>query len=430
MLRSSFLMLCFLTILFISSTYEKNVTSRKRPHTSRHKPASIKLCGPTLVRMLDMVCDRARQLLMKTQRSSSDSTYQKRQMIVDDDPFTRTLSVTDYAQFNNTLVGDCCLQACSLEQYESHRIPRVLSIQSHVVHGFVGNKCAAFILQLYGFEVDIINSVHFSNHTGYKTVKGSRLTADELEAIFQGLLINELLEYDYILTGYMGSGELLHVVAKYVRLIKSKSAHIKYICDPVIGDNNKLYVDRSCIEVYKNEILPLADIVTPNDFEIEVLIGKELDYKNDENQEEVIWQSLRSLHKMGPSHIIISSISADKTGGNQTMLQMRASTQFLDNQYQTFQIDFPHLEGSFTGTGDSFSALILAWFHKENNLIRACERSISILHQILRKTIEISKPINTHNRCGHELCLIESKAIIECGEILFHAVLNDKHLSS
>ncbi|CAF1292312.1 unnamed protein product [Adineta ricciae] len=115
MLRSSFLMLCFLTILFISSTYEKNVTSRKRPNTSRHKPASIKLCGPTLVRMLDMVCDRARQLLMKTQRSSSDSTYQKRQMIVDDDPFTRTLSVTDYAQFNNTLIGDCCLQACTLK---------------------------------------------------------------------------------------------------------------------------------------------------------------------------------------------------------------------------------------------------------------------------------------------------------------------------
>jgi hypothetical protein len=88
---------------------------------------------------------------------------------------------------------------------------------------------------------------------------------------------------------------------------------------------------------------------------------------------------------MGPSHIIISSISADKIGGNQTKLQMRASSKLsgrinfkyflfifyfiLDNQYQTFQIDFPRLESIFTGTGDSFSALILAWFHKENNLI-------------------------------------------------------------
>ncbi|CAF1534678.1 unnamed protein product, partial [Rotaria magnacalcarata] len=105
------------------------------------------------------------------------------------------------------------------------RIPRVLSIQSHVVHGFVGNKCATFILQLYSFEVDVINSVHYSNHTGYKVVKGSRLSVDELRAIFQGLIANEIFEYDYILTGYMGSGELLAVIAEYVRLIKSKSPH-------------------------------------------------------------------------------------------------------------------------------------------------------------------------------------------------------------
>ncbi|UJR30636.1 hypothetical protein I4U23_018160 [Adineta vaga] len=113
MFRSSFLMLCFLTIFFILSTDGKNITSRKRPISSGRKPASIKLCGPALVRMLDMICDRARQLLMKTQKSSS--IHEKRQLIADDDPFSRTLSFTDYAQFNNTLVGDCCLQACTLK---------------------------------------------------------------------------------------------------------------------------------------------------------------------------------------------------------------------------------------------------------------------------------------------------------------------------
>ncbi|CAF2955883.1 unnamed protein product [Rotaria sp. Silwood2] len=304
-----------------------------------------------------------------------------------------------------------------------HRIPRVLSIQSHVVHGFVGNKCAAFILQLYGFEVDLINSVHFSNHTGYKTVKGSRLSVDELQNIFQGLLANELLEYEYILTGYMGSGELLHVVAEYIRLIKSKFPHVKYVCDPVIGDNNKLYVDRSCIDVYKNEILPLADIITPNDFEIELLVEKQMNDTHNDTQDDIIWQSLRSLHNMGPSHIIISSISADKIGGNKNMLQLRASSKLADNQYQTFRIDFPRLENSFTGTGDSFSALILAWFHKENNLICACEKAISIIYQILVKTLELSKPISIHNTCGSELCLIESKTIIESAKTMFHAVL-------
>ncbi len=121
--------------------------------------------------------------------------------------------------------------------------------------------------------------------------------------------------------------------------------------------------------MYKNVILPLADIVTPNDFELEQLIGKQINCSQDDNKEQIIWQSLRSLHDIGPSHIIISSIPAAKVGGKETMLQMYASSKTSNNQYETFRIDFPYLEGCFTGTGDSFSALILGWFHKENNLI-------------------------------------------------------------
>jgi pyridoxal/pyridoxine/pyridoxamine kinase len=135
------------------------------------------------------------------------------------------------------------------------------------------------------------------------------------------------------------------------------------------------------------------------------LIGKQLNCTQDENKEQLIWQSLRALHNMGPSQIIISSISAAKIGGKETMLQMHASSKNSDNQYETFRIDFPYLKGCFTGTGDSFSALVLAWFHRENNLVvscfhyflyefllllflqSACEKSISILHQILLKTI-------------------------------------------
>lgn len=88
-----------------------------------------------------------------------------------------------------------------------------------------------------------------------------------------------------------------------------------------------------------------------------------------DNKEQNLFQSLRSLHNIGPSHIIMSSISSAKMGGEKTMLQMDASSKISDNQYQTFRIDFPYLEGCFTGTGDSFSALVLAWFHREKNLI-------------------------------------------------------------
>jgi hypothetical protein len=102
-----------------------NGKSIKRP---TGKPVSIKICGTALVQMLDMVCQRVQQLLLKNEKSS---TFKKRQMIIDDDPYSRTLSITDYArksilfwvkvnivlflEFNNTLVGDCCLQACTLK---------------------------------------------------------------------------------------------------------------------------------------------------------------------------------------------------------------------------------------------------------------------------------------------------------------------------
>ncbi|CAF0768956.1 unnamed protein product [Didymodactylos carnosus] len=278
----------------------------------------------------------------------------------------------------------------------SPRAPRVLSIQSHVVHGYVGNKCATFILQLYGFEVDLINSVQFSNHTAYKVVKGSRLSVDELREIFQGLIDNDLLDYDYILTGYMSAGELLRTVADYIRLIKQKNPKVKYVCDPVIGDGGKLYVDRSCIDAYKNNLLPLADIVTPNDFEFEQLIDSKINYANDTD----VIESMKRLHKMGPSQIVMSKTN-----------------------YSMFRIEFPKIPFYFTGTGDTFSALLLAWIHKQNELNVACEKTISVIYKILLRTSESSgsEKKAEAGMCSNELCLIQSKKDIEDAETLFFA---------
>ncbi|CAF0916281.1 unnamed protein product [Rotaria sp. Silwood1] len=115
MFRSSLIILLILIILF---TNGNNITNPIQNTTSTRKPASLKLCGPALVQMLDSICHRVKQILMKNQKSStasSSSSHEKRHMIIDDDPFTRTLSIKDYAQFNNTLIGDCCLQACTLK---------------------------------------------------------------------------------------------------------------------------------------------------------------------------------------------------------------------------------------------------------------------------------------------------------------------------
>jgi pyridoxine kinase len=115
---------------------------------------------------------------------------------------------------------------------------RVLSIQSHVVSGYAGNKCAVFPLQLHGFEVDVINSVQFSNHTGHKGgVRGTRLDIKDLNDLVEGLELNDLLEYSHILTGYCGDVSFLRGIVQLVKKLKEKNPNLVYVCDPVLGDD-------------------------------------------------------------------------------------------------------------------------------------------------------------------------------------------------
>lgn len=136
--------------------------------------------------------------------------------------------------------------------------PRVLSIQSHVVHGYVGNKCAIFPLQRLGFEVDPIMSVQFSNHTGYPVFRGQVFGGEDLRTILQGLEENELISYTHLLTGYIGSKSLLQSVAAVAQRLRQQNPNLVYVCDPVMGDEGKLYVSPELLEAFKAEIVPLV----------------------------------------------------------------------------------------------------------------------------------------------------------------------------
>ncbi|KNC82911.1 pyridoxal kinase [Sphaeroforma arctica JP610] len=100
------------------------------------------------------------------------------------------------------------------------RAKRVLSIQSHVVSGYVGNKAATFPLQLLGYETDCVNSVNFSNHTGYQSWKGTAMNGNELSDLIEGLTKNDLGAYDFLLTGYIGSESFLRQVVDTVKALK------------------------------------------------------------------------------------------------------------------------------------------------------------------------------------------------------------------
>ncbi|XP_059052889.1 pyridoxal kinase [Achroia grisella] len=289
--------------------------------------------------------------------------------------------------------------------------PTVLSIQSHVVHGYVGNKSATFPLQVLGFEVDSINTVQFSTHTGYKHIKGNILKNDELEELVEGLLINEVDYYTHFLTGYSRSPDSLKQIAGIITKLKQKNPNLIYVCDPVMGDNGKMYVPEDILPVYRDVVVPLADILTPNQFEAELITGVKV--KNLDDALKVI----DLLHQKGVNTVVLSSTDL----GNDTSMIGIASTK--DTCYK---IEIPKVDATFTGTGDLFAALFLAWSHKtKNNVKETLEKTIATLQSIVQNTYDKARAIHPTGKIPPaliELRLVQNKNSIENPTVNINAV--------
>ncbi|KAF8972731.1 bud site selection protein 16 [Flammula alnicola] len=288
---------------------------------------------------------------------------------------------------------------------------RVLSIQSHVVFGYVGGKAAVFPLQCLGYDVDVVNTVNFSNHSGYGRSGGSKTTAAELNDIFEIMEHNELLMPTRLLTGYIPGAEALSAVEKLACKLKHARPGLVYLLDPVMGDAGRLYVAPNVIPVYR-EMLPLATIITPNWYEVELLTNIEL------NDISSLHRALEILHKhYHVPHVVISSIplkpwlaaclppSIRPPKASESRLLCIASSFSapppMTNGHTT-RIPYstvhaqcvPLIPGYFSGVGDLFSALLLAHFHADETpetmhatpLSSAVSQALTKTHAILLMT--------------------------------------------
>ncbi|KAL6297847.1 Ribokinase-like protein [Sparassis latifolia] len=291
---------------------------------------------------------------------------------------------------------------------------RVLSVQSHVAFGYVGGKAAVFPLQCLGYDVDVVNTVNFSNHSGYGRFGGSRASASELAGIFQIMEDNGLLFPDRLLTGYIPGAEALAAVKEIALKLKQRNPELIYLLDPVLGDAGRLYVAPDVIPIYR-AALPYATIITPNWFEVEVLT----DIKMTDSAS--LRRAMKILHdEYRVPNVVISSIPLRAWLDDLLPAQIRPSSQHTD-------IDFllcissssspansggeggagrermlsahvqciPCLPGYFSGVGDLFSALVLAHFHPdaapagaETPLSHAVSRALTKTHAILMLTDE------------------------------------------
>ena len=296
---------------------------------------------------------------------------------------------------------------------------RVLSIQSHVVHGHVGNKSAVFPMQLLGLDVDPVNSVQFSNHTGYSAgFTGDRLSGEQLATLVAGLEKNALLAgFTHLLTGYIGDVSFLRHLLAVVAKLRQVNPDLVYVCDPVMGDDGKLYVPDELVAIYREDVVGLATILTPNQFECELLSGCKI---TDLASAAV---ACDALHAKGPKVVFLTSSSLGD-GDSLTVMISATGGEGSGGPATRHQILIPKLEGYFTGTGDLIAATFLAWHHREPEEPPHCaaEKAVATVQAVLARTLERARAGEGAGEGGREggggappeLALIACKAEIEC----------------
>lgn len=286
---------------------------------------------------------------------------------------------------------------------------KILTIQSHVVHGYVGNRVATFPLQYRGWDVDALNTVQLSNHPGYGSNSGFKYDADDLcDVLSRGLMDALNIQYDGVITGYTPSGEVLRRLSDIISKANEKET-FKWVVDPVLGDNGKLYVSETVVPVYKdilrNNKIYLA---TPNQFEMELLTGiKITDMISLKNS----MTTFRSLYPL-VEKIVVTSVEFD---GSDNYI-VAASDMNLEN---IVYFEIPEIKCHFSGSGDLLTALLLDSLLKQSgdsNIEKALSEALWLTGSILKRTYELA--LKDHEIEAAGIPYIKDLKIIQCLDLL------------
>jgi len=253
----------------------------------------------------------------------------------------------------------------------------LLSIQSHVAYGHVGNAAAVFPLQRLGIEVWPIHTVQFSNHTGYGAWRGQVFESSLLRDVMQGIEERgALASCDGVLSGYMGSADTGAAILDAVDRVKAANSAAGYCCDPVIGDVGRgVFVRPGIPEFMRERAVPAADIVTPNQFELDFLSGL-----TSRTIEETV-RACGAIHAMGPSSVLVTSLHVEDTPKDMIDL-------FASGPDGRFRVRTPLLDLSVNGAGDAAAALFFAHFLRTRSMAEALSLAASSIFGLLRRTAE------------------------------------------
>ena len=257
----------------------------------------------------------------------------------------------------------------------------ILSIQSHVAYGHVGNSAAVFPLQRMGVEVWPVHTVQFSNHTGYGQWLGRVFDAGMIREVVGGIEKHGVLgECDGVLSGYMGGAEIGAAILDAVATVKRANPSAKYCCDPVIGDVGRgVFVREGIPEFMRDKAVPAADVVTPNQFELEYLSRR--DCKTLVTTRDAV----KAVHDLGPRVCLVTSLHTEETPENAIDLM-------TSDEKTCFHLRTPKLPIMVSGAGDAIAALFFAHYLREGKIDAALARAASSVFGVLTKTAEAGAP--------------------------------------
>lgn len=300
----------------------------------------------------------------------------------------------------------------------------VLSIQSHVTYGHVGNSAAVFPLQRAGVEVWPVHTVNFSNHTEYPEWGGPVFSADTIADVLSGLRSRGALsQATALLTGYLGTPELAHVVTKTRAELAPDSI---YVCDPVIG--NAVvgdFVSEDIVQAFRHTVIPAADSVTPNQYEVARLTGR-LPKSTPRAPRITLAETLagaQELQALGPSTVLVTSLHRPADDPDlppaPNTIEMLALSQDAAYLVATPKVEHPH-GGKFVGAGDVAAAL---WCAQLLNLRsqpytyqQALEHVAAALFEVISATaehgsteLELIKAQDAFVRPGHAFSAVQTQ---------------------
>lgn len=266
---------------------------------------------------------------------------------------------------------------------------KVLSIQSAVAYGHVGNSAAVFPLQRIGVEVLPVYTVNFSNHTGYGAWRGPLIAPDDVAAVIQGIEDRGVFpEIDVILSGYQGGEGIADVIIDAVARVKKANPDAVYACDPVMGNaKSGCFVAPAIPVLLRERVVPVADILTPNQFELGFLTDTE------PGSIDSTLESADMLRARGPRTVLITSV--ERPDREPDTIEM-----MVVDDFGAWIVQTPLIPMKANGSGDVTAALFTAHYRRTGDAADALARTASSVFDLLS---------NTYESGSRELRLIESQ---------------------